>query len=90
MASRTRQRIEVHLYGALRRYADHQTVNSDSVVLVDVQTRDTVRDALKRLGIGDGEASNVFLNGRLATLEAPLKNGDRIGLFPPNMSILYC
>ena len=89
MAPRTEQ-VEVHLYGALRRYADHQTVNSDSVVLVDVHPDDTVRDALRRSGIGDDEVSNVFLNGRLATLEAPLKNGDRIGLFPPNMSILYC
>ncbi len=83
-------RVEVHLYGVLRKYAVQQEVSRESVVRLDVRPGNTVGDALRRLSIADGEVSNVFRNGRLAAREDALKPGDRLGVFPPNISLLYC
>ncbi len=82
--------IEVHLYGALRGRAAQQEVSRESVVRLDVHPGNTVGDALRRLSIADGEVSNIFRNGRLAAREDVLKPGDRLGVFPPNISLLYC
>ena len=82
--------IEVHLYGALRSYAAQKEVGRESVAWLDLQPGSTVGDALRRLGIGDGEVSNVFRNGRLAAREDTLQPGDRLGVFPLNISLLYC
>ena len=82
--------IEVHLYGALRRRAPCREVSSESVVWVEVYAGDTVADAIRRLDIADGEVSNVFRNGRLAAADDVIQTYDRLGVFPSNMSLLYC
>jgi hypothetical protein len=65
-------------------------VNSPSLAWLEARAGDTVGDALRRLGIQDGEVSNVFRNGRLAAFEDALQPGDRLGVFPPTMAFLYC
>ena len=82
--------VDVHLYGALRRYGEQQEVNAASVVTLEARPGETVGDALRRLGIQDGEVSNAFRNGRLATFADTLQPGDRLGVFPPSISLLYC
>ena len=80
----------MHLYGALRRHAAQKEASGESVAWLDAQLGDTVRDALRRLGIPENEVSNVFHNGRLAAGEDTLEDGDRVGVFPLNISLLYC
>ena len=82
--------VAVHVYGALRCYAAQKAVSGESVVWLDVRPSEAVGDALRRLGIRDDEVGNVFHNGRLAANEDMLKRGDRVGVFPTNMSLLYC
>jgi hypothetical protein len=65
-------------------------VGLESVVWLDHRPGITVQDALAGMDISDDEVSNVFLNGRLATREAKLRPNDRLGVFPSNMSLLYC
>ncbi|MDP6402469.1 MAG: MoaD/ThiS family protein [SAR202 cluster bacterium] len=83
-------KVEIQLYGALRRYASQQRVNMESVVWLDIKPGATVGDALQRLSIADSEVSNIFHNGRLAADEEALQPGDRLGVFPANISLLYC
>ena len=83
-------RVEVRFYGALRSYSDQREVNRDSVAWLDISRSTSVDGALRRLGIADAEVSNVFRNGRLAARDDELRPGDRLGLFPSNMSLLYC
>ena len=82
--------IEVHLYGKLRRFAENPDPKSDSIVRVPVMEGDTIGQALARIGVPLEEVgSNVFLNGEYSGLARPVKPGDRLGVFPDDMQLLY-
>jgi len=82
--------IDVHVYGKLRRFAAHRDVQSVSIIHVAWQPQDSVRRVVGRIGIPIEElGSNMFLNGHYATLDAPVADGDRLGLFPDDMQLLY-
>lgn len=82
--------VEVWLYGKLRRFAPHGRPGANSVLLVEAVPGEAIEGLLERLGIPMPEVSNVFLNGRLAGVGQEVKEGDRLGLFPDDMSLLYC
>ena len=82
--------IDIHLYGKLRQFADDQGTRSQSIALASWQPGDTIGEIVARLGISRTDlGSNVFLNGRYANLESPVQDGDRLGLFPDDMQLLY-
>ena len=82
--------IEVHLYGKLRRFSENSDPKSQSVALAGWQFGDTVGRVIERLGIPLQElGTNIFLNGRYANLETRIQDGDRLGLFPDDMQLLY-
>lgn len=43
----------------------------------------TTGEVLSALGISEDEARLVFINNKQADLSSVLKDGDRIGVFPP-------
>jgi molybdopterin converting factor small subunit len=82
--------IEIHLYGKLRRFADKQDPTSDSVLHLPVEEGETIEDIVRRIGISNEELGrNIFLNGQLSALSRKVKDSDRLGLFPWDMSLLY-
>jgi len=82
--------IEVHLYGKLRRFAIEQDPTSDSVLHVPIKEGEIIEDIVRRIGIPRKELGrNIFLNGKLSALSREVKDGDRLGLFPWDMSLLY-
>jgi len=82
--------IEIHLYGKLRKFADDPATTAQSIALVSWQPGDTVGEIVTRVRIAKTDlGSNVFLNGRYANLESPVQDGDRLGLFPDDMQLLY-
>lgn len=82
--------IEVHLYGKLRRFAAEQDATRDSVLHVPAQDGETIADVTRHLGIPPEELGrNIFVNGQLSALSRRLQAGDRLGLFPADMSLLY-
>ncbi|MFQ5997050.1 MAG: MoaD/ThiS family protein [Dehalococcoidales bacterium] len=82
--------IEVHLYGKLRRFTDNQDPTRDSIIYIPVKDGDTIEDIVKCIGIPLAElGSNIFLNGEYSALERKVKDGDRLGIFPDNMQLLY-
>ena len=81
---------EVHLYGKLRRFTDNQDPSRDSIVYVSVEEGDTIEKIVRRIGIPFEEiGNNIFLNGEYSALERKVENGDRLGIFPDNMQLLY-
>lgn len=82
--------IEVHLYGGLRRHAAQAAVHRPSVAWVDL-TEVTVAEAIAALGIDRAAVSNIFINGRYerAPWEGVIRSGDRLGVFPSDMPMLY-
>ena len=82
--------ITVHLYGKLRRFAEASGPASDSIVSVPVVPGETIGGILKKIGIPEEElGSNIFLNGEYSGLTREVKPGDRLGVFPDNMQLLY-
>ena len=81
---------EVHLYGKLRRFSQQKDPKRESIVFVKIEKGDTIKDVVKRLNIPLNEVgSNIFLNGEYSGLTRPVKEGDRLGLFPDDMQLLY-
>lgn len=82
--------IEVHLYGKLRRFSKDQDHKGESTVLVTVRNGDRIADIIERIGIPMKEVGNlIFLNGKYSTQTRIVSDGDRLGLFPNDMQLLY-
>ena len=84
--------IEVHLYGRLRRYGPTGDARADCVVRAEPGAgHQTVRELVAALGIPGPEVGSVFRDGRWVRegLSAPLGGATRLGLFPPEMGLLY-
>jgi len=82
--------IEVHLYGKLRRFTDNQDSTCDSIIYIPVEEGDTIEDVIRRISIPHEElGSNIFLNGEYSALGRKIKDGDRLGVFPDDMQLLY-
>ena len=82
--------IEIHLYGKLRRFASQRSPMEDSIILCDSKDDDTIRSLIIRVGIPLEEVgTNIFLNGELSGLGRKVIDGDRLGIFPDDMQLLY-
>ena len=82
--------IEVHLYGKLRCFADNQDPSRDSIVYIPVEEADTIEEIIRYMGIPhEALGSNIFLNGEYSALGRRVKDGDRLGVFPNDMQLLY-
>ena len=82
--------IEVHLYGKLRRFTDNQDPSQDSIINIPVKNDDSIESIVQRIGIPLEElGSNIFLNGEYSALERKVSDGDRLGIFPDDMKLLY-
>lgn len=83
-------KLEIWLYGSLARYGGDLSRGSYAQLHLEVPEGTTMRGLLARLGMPVEEKGITFINGQLtdmpgvaADLERELKDGDRIGLFPP-------
>jgi hypothetical protein len=82
--------LEIHLYGKLRRFAANSAPTAASVVTLRHEGGDTISSVVQRIGIPPGElGSNLFVNGRYAAPNSSVSDGDRVGLFPDDMQLLY-
>ena len=82
--------IEIHLYGKLRRFTDSLDPRRESTLLVPADEGGTIRDIIERIGMPmDEVGSNIFLNGEYSHPSRPVKDGDRLGIFPDDMQLLY-
>lgn len=82
--------IEIHLYGKLRRFSDQKSPLRESVICLEVTEGDSIQDIVNRLGIPLNElGDSIFLNGEYSGLNRQVKDGDRLGLFPDNILLLY-
>ncbi|MCL4533923.1 MAG: MoaD/ThiS family protein [Bacteroidetes bacterium] len=81
--------VEVWLYGKLRRFAGQSAPDAESVVRLSMAGPTTIGEALASIGIPAAETSNIFLNGELSGFTRSLKPGDRLGVFPDDMALLY-
>ena len=74
-------RIAVRLYASLRSYGPELPVGSPFMVEIDEGA--TLGDLVARLCIPVVEVRLAFANGRKQEMDAVLRAGDEVALFPP-------
>ncbi len=74
-------KIEVNLYAALSQYIPDG--NKGPIHIVDVEEGTTVNELLRELGVPTQSAKLIFLDGIHSNLDTILKEGSRLGVFPP-------
>ncbi|MGE5253070.1 MAG: MoaD/ThiS family protein [Planctomycetaceae bacterium] len=73
--------IELRLYASLGRYLPEEKEGNSCIVEVEPGT--TIRELFLRFRIPPEERKIIFLNGIHAQGDEVLKEGDRVGAFPP-------
>ena len=73
--------VTLNLYATLSRYTPKKAKSSPCTIELDEGTR--VRDLLEGLKIPVKKVKIVFLNGVHSKGDEILKEGDRVGVFPP-------
>ena len=74
-------KIEVNLYATLSQYIPGG--NKGPTHVVDVEEGTTVSELLRQLGVPTQSAKLIFLDGMHSNLDKELKEGNRLGVFPP-------
>jgi len=74
-------KIELRLYASLGRYLPEEREGNSS--FLEVQAGTTIRELFLRLRIPPDSPKIIFLNGIHAKGDEVLKEGDRVGAFPP-------
>jgi sulfur-carrier protein len=75
-------KVELNLFASLARYAPDKT-GSHGHLILDAAEGTTIMELLKRLELPLEKIKMIFLNGLHATGDEVLKEGDRVGVFPP-------
>lgn len=70
-------RITVDLFADLRRYCDRPSFD----LVIDPET--TLREIMTEIGVPEDLPVMAVINEMMASLDDKLKDGDRVGLFPP-------
>jgi len=73
-------KIDFRLYASLSRHAPKTGGNG---LTVDVGEGTSINDLLRRYGVPADSVAIIFLNGVHAKGDEVLKEGDRVGVFPP-------
>ena len=83
-------KLEIHLYGRLRRFTDNPDPGKPSVIIIDVPSGTTIRGVLEKAGVPTNEVgTNIFLNGKYSSMDRVVNEGGRLGVFPDDMNLLY-
>lgn len=75
-------KVEINFFASLARYMRDKTGSQANRVL-DVGEGSTIIDILTRMEVPLEKVKILFLNGIHATGDEVLKEGDRVGVFPP-------
>ncbi|MFX1329062.1 MAG: MoaD/ThiS family protein [Promethearchaeota archaeon] len=83
--------ITIKLYGDLREKLPNLEDNTSISVILNfnVEGIETVSDVLDKLNVTQEEISHIFVNHKYSRTEKEVKNGDRIGIFPKRMGIIF-
>ena len=83
--------ILVKIFGDLRKKIKGYTISNALPLNLHVDSNgiDTIADILNKYAIEKEETYHLFVNGTYSGFNKKVKNGDRVGIFPKNMSLLY-
>ncbi|NVM35840.1 MAG: MoaD/ThiS family protein [Candidatus Lokiarchaeota archaeon] len=83
--------ILVKLYGKLREKVEEFDLEEGLPVSFNIEHSSVhfVYDILEKFRIQLSELSHIFVNGSYCDVSKEVTDGDRVGLFPKNMALLF-
>jgi molybdopterin converting factor small subunit len=83
--------ITILFFGDLGKKIQSASTEGSSPVILHVEPGafNRVSDILDTYKIDRGETSHIFVNGVYAGFSKLVKDGDRVGIFPRKMCLLY-
>jgi len=83
--------ITVKLYGDLReKFPQINNIGGAPVTLnINFEENTTVFALLSKFNISNDEISHIFINNKYSGMEHQVEDGDRIGIFPKRMGIIF-
>jgi len=75
-------RITVLLGGSLR----HEGGTGQQQFDIELPSESKVEDLMRQLRLPTDRVKMIMVNGRGATLDTPISEGNRVALFPPELS----
>jgi molybdopterin converting factor small subunit len=83
--------ILVKIFGELRFKVKNQTITGNNPLNIYLNSEDVERisDILNFFLIKEEETSHIFVNGVYSGFKKKIKDGDRVGIFPRKMGLLY-
>lgn len=83
--------IKIKIYGDLREKAPELSINGGAPSTLNIKTDgiNSIFDILNKFRINPDEISHIFVNGKYSGPGKEVKNGDRIGIFPKRMGLMF-
>ncbi|MFW9823000.1 MAG: hypothetical protein ACFFE4_08705 [Candidatus Thorarchaeota archaeon] len=83
--------IFIKLYGDLINKVPHNKIGTGipNTLTIEINNLTTILEILEDLKITDEEISHIFVNGIYSGVGKLVKAGDRVGIFPRRMGIMF-
>ncbi len=83
--------ILIKLYGKLRENVKDVDLKEGLPVTFNVEDGNVrfVYDIVEKFAIREDDISHIFVNGKFCGIEKEISDGDRVGLFPKNMALIF-
>ena len=83
--------ILIQLYGKLREYVKVIDLEKGLPVTFNIDRSNVqfVYDIIEKFAISKDELSHIFVNSRYCGIGKEIQDGDRVGLFPKNMALMF-
>jgi hypothetical protein len=83
--------ILVKLYGKLKENIKKFDLDENLPLSININPDEvhSVNDILEKFALTEEELSHIFVNSKYCGIDKQVNNGDRVGLFPKNMALLF-
>ena len=83
--------ILVKVFGDLRKRIKGYEINGALPLNINIESQGihTIADILEKFSIEKDDTYHLFVNGIYSGFKKTVKDGDRVGIFPLNMALLY-
>lgn len=83
--------ILVKIFGELREKVKNRAIQDNSPLNIHLEAEKvkSISEILNFFSIEKEETSHIFVNGVYSGFDKSVKDGDRVGIFPRRMCLLY-
>ena len=83
--------ILIKLYGKLRENLKDVDLEKGLPVTFNIEGSVVhfVYEIVEKLAISEDDLSHIFVNGKYCGIGKKIRDGDRVGLFPKNMALMF-